>query len=147
MTGPAVGGKDEPPSPNRSFLRSEVDLIRIRWPFNTLVLAHWRYARKWFYDIDTMRANHILGPEPSMQQDLSAKLEERLGRVHARQRLGIEKDYEQRVFGHGINFLLDPLGYSQLIEADRVVLARVQKCRACTDPPQPYPAGEHSQPF
>jgi hypothetical protein len=29
-----------------------------------------------------------------MQQDLSAKLEERLGRVHARQRLGIEKDYE-----------------------------------------------------
>src|SRR5215813_9205353 len=39
-----------------------------------------------------------------MQQDLSAKLEERLGRVHARQRLGIEKDYEQTVFGHGINF-------------------------------------------
>ncbi len=39
-----------------------------------------------------------------MQQDLSAKLEERLGRVHARQRLGIEKDYEQRVFGYGINF-------------------------------------------
>ena len=39
-----------------------------------------------------------------MQQDLSAKLEQRLGRVHARQRLGIEKDYEQRVFGHGINF-------------------------------------------
>ena len=39
-----------------------------------------------------------------MQQDLSAKLEQRLGRVHARQRLGIEKDYEQRVFGHGMNF-------------------------------------------
>src|SRR6266404_2645316 len=39
-----------------------------------------------------------------MQQDLSAKLEQRLGRVHARQRLGIEKDYEQRIFGHGINF-------------------------------------------
>ena len=39
-----------------------------------------------------------------MQRDLSAKLEQRLGRVHARQRLGIEKDYEQRVFGHGINF-------------------------------------------
>jgi len=39
-----------------------------------------------------------------MQQDISAKLEQRLGRVHARQRLGIEKDYEQRVFGHGINF-------------------------------------------
>jgi predicted MPP superfamily phosphohydrolase len=39
-----------------------------------------------------------------MQQDISAKLEQRFGRVHARQRLGIEKDYEQRVFGHGINF-------------------------------------------
>jgi predicted MPP superfamily phosphohydrolase len=39
-----------------------------------------------------------------MQQDIFAKLEQRLGRVHARQRLGIEKDYEQRVFGHGINF-------------------------------------------
>jgi uncharacterized protein len=39
-----------------------------------------------------------------MQQDIIAKLEQRLGRVHARQRLGIEKDYEQRVFGHGINF-------------------------------------------
>ena len=39
-----------------------------------------------------------------MQQDVFAKLEQRLGRVHARQRLGIEKDYEHRVFGHGINF-------------------------------------------
>ena len=39
-----------------------------------------------------------------MQQDILAKLEQRLGRVHARQRLGIEEDYEQRVFGHGINF-------------------------------------------
>jgi predicted MPP superfamily phosphohydrolase len=39
-----------------------------------------------------------------MQQDILAKLEQRLGRVHAKQRLGIEKDYEQRVFGHGINF-------------------------------------------
>ena len=35
---------------------SDVDLMRIRWPFNTLLLAHWRYAREWFYDIDTMRA-------------------------------------------------------------------------------------------
>jgi uncharacterized protein len=39
-----------------------------------------------------------------MQPDIFAKLEQRLGRVHARQRLGIEKDYEHRVFGHGINF-------------------------------------------
>ena len=39
-----------------------------------------------------------------MQQDISAKLEQRLGRVHARQRLGIEQEHEQRVFGDGLNF-------------------------------------------
>src|SRR5258708_23395818 len=39
-----------------------------------------------------------------MQLDISAKLEQRLGRVHARQRLGIEQEHEQRVFGDGINF-------------------------------------------
>ena len=37
--------------------RSDVDLIRIRWPFNTLPLAHWRYATERLYDIDTVRAN------------------------------------------------------------------------------------------
>jgi len=31
-------------------------------------------------------------------------LEKRLGRRYARQRLGIEKDHEAQVFGHGINF-------------------------------------------
>lgn len=39
-----------------------------------------------------------------MQQDEVATLEQRLGRVHARQRLGIERDYEARVFRRGINF-------------------------------------------
>jgi predicted MPP superfamily phosphohydrolase len=33
-----------------------------------------------------------------------AKLEQRLGRLHARQRLGIEMDHEAQVFGQGINF-------------------------------------------
>jgi predicted MPP superfamily phosphohydrolase len=37
-------------------------------------------------------------------QDIFAKLEQRLGRVHARQRLGIETDHEQRIFGGGLNF-------------------------------------------
>jgi predicted MPP superfamily phosphohydrolase len=32
------------------------------------------------------------------------QLEKRLGRVHARLRMGIEADFEARVFGHGINF-------------------------------------------
>jgi uncharacterized protein len=32
------------------------------------------------------------------------KLEQRLGRLHARQRLGIEADHEAQIFGQGINF-------------------------------------------
>jgi uncharacterized protein len=39
-----------------------------------------------------------------MDQDVIAKLEKRLGRLHARQRLGIESDHEARVFGSGLNF-------------------------------------------
>ena len=39
-----------------------------------------------------------------MDQDILAKLEDRLGRVHARLRLGIETDHEAQVFGQGINF-------------------------------------------
>lgn len=35
---------------------------------------------------------------------ITNKLERRLGRLHARQRLGIETDHEARVFGQGINF-------------------------------------------
>jgi uncharacterized protein len=33
-----------------------------------------------------------------------AVLEKRLGRRYARQRLGIEKDHEAQIFGHGLNF-------------------------------------------
>jgi uncharacterized protein len=40
----------------------------------------------------------------SMDQEISDLLERRLGRTYARQRLGIERDHEQRVFGEGINF-------------------------------------------
>ena len=39
-----------------------------------------------------------------MDQDIVARLEQRLGRVHARQRIGIEGDHEAQVFGQGINF-------------------------------------------
>lgn len=42
--------------------------------------------------------------EMSPPADILAKLEARLGRLHARQRLGIERDYETRIFRHGINF-------------------------------------------
>ena len=33
-----------------------------------------------------------------------ATLEKRLGRLHARQRLGIEKDHEAQIFDQGLNF-------------------------------------------
>jgi predicted MPP superfamily phosphohydrolase len=39
-----------------------------------------------------------------MSQDILDQLERRLGRVHARQRLGIEHDHEEHVFGHGLSF-------------------------------------------
>jgi len=39
-----------------------------------------------------------------MTHKIREQLEKRLGRVHARLRMGIEADFEARVFGHGINF-------------------------------------------
>jgi uncharacterized protein len=47
-----------------------------------------------------------------MEQGIVAKLEERLGRVHARQRLGIESDHEAQIFGQGINFFHPENWYS-----------------------------------
>lgn len=46
-----------------------------------------------------------------MQQNIVEKLEQRMGRVHAQQRLGIEKDHEN-IFGHGINFFHPENWYS-----------------------------------
>src|ERR1700730_12275957 len=39
-----------------------------------------------------------------MHEDILAKLELRLGRLHARQRLGIETDHEAQIFGQGLTF-------------------------------------------
>jgi hypothetical protein len=39
-----------------------------------------------------------------MHDAIANQLEERLGRLHAKQRLGIEKDHETQIFGQGINF-------------------------------------------
>ena len=44
--------------------------------------------------------------------DIERQLVERLGPVHARQRLGIERDHEQRVFGGGLNFFHPENWYS-----------------------------------
>jgi len=37
-------------------------------------------------------------------EDLLAKLEQRIGRLHTRQRLDIESDHEAQIFGQGLNF-------------------------------------------
>ena len=39
-----------------------------------------------------------------MDDAVLGKLERRLGRLHARQRLGIETDHEAQIFGQGLNF-------------------------------------------
>jgi predicted MPP superfamily phosphohydrolase len=39
-----------------------------------------------------------------MDDAIANRLEQRLGRLHAKQRLGIEKDHEAQIFGQGINF-------------------------------------------
>jgi predicted MPP superfamily phosphohydrolase len=39
-----------------------------------------------------------------MHEDILAKLEQRLGRLHARQRLGIEAGHEAQIFGQGLTF-------------------------------------------
>ena len=58
-------------------------------------------------------------------QDILTILEQRLGRQHARQRLGIEKDHEAQVFGQGINFF----------HIENLVLV------ACPDPRSPHGDG------
>lgn len=47
-----------------------------------------------------------------MSDPIEQQLEQRLGRIHARQRLGIEAEHEQRVFGGGINFFHPENWYS-----------------------------------
>lgn len=39
-----------------------------------------------------------------LREDVTARLEQRLGRLHARLRLGLEADHEAQVFGQGINY-------------------------------------------
>ena len=40
----------------------------------------------------------------SMSEDVSKFLENRVGRLHAKLRLGIETEHEAQVFGQGINY-------------------------------------------
>ena len=49
---------------------------------------------------------------PLTEQNIVVRLQERLGRIHARQRLGIERDHEAQIFGQGINFFHPENWYS-----------------------------------
>src|SRR5215467_3434652 len=49
-------------------------------------------------------AQEILGNCDWPSISSNSKLEPRLGTMHARQRIGIEKDHEAQIFGQGINF-------------------------------------------
>src|ERR1019366_1493914 len=51
-----------------------------------------------------MEGRADLGGSYSVDEDILRKLEERLGPLHARQRLGIETDHEAQVFGQGLTF-------------------------------------------
>jgi uncharacterized protein len=61
--------------------------------------------------MDPRTAQALLSPQvetgrldTSVIQDIERRLEKRLGRLHARLRLGIEADHEAQVFGQGINY-------------------------------------------
>ena len=45
-----------------------------------------------------------LTPVVMGNDEIRSLLEERLGRVHAQQRLGIESEHEAQIFGQGLNF-------------------------------------------
>jgi uncharacterized protein len=46
----------------------------------------------------------VAAEERSLEQGISERLQERLGWLHAKLRLGIEADHEAQVFGQGINY-------------------------------------------
>jgi hypothetical protein len=56
--------------------------------------------------IDGGAVSRSKGPMNEVTNEpILSKLEQRLGRVHAGQRLGIERDHEAQIFGQGINFV------------------------------------------
>jgi uncharacterized protein len=53
---------------------------------------------------DVRDSKHLGAGHFATDDAIANKLERRLGRLHAKQRLGIEKDHEAQIFGQGINF-------------------------------------------
>jgi uncharacterized protein len=67
----------------------------------------------------------------SVDQDILRKLEQRLGPIHARQRLGIETDHEAQVFGQGLTFFhLENSSWAPAIIRNALKLAGLYR-RAC----------------
>ncbi len=61
---------------------------------------------------------HLLAPAAAIPRPggLQENLEERLGRLHARQRLGIETDHEAQVFGQGLRLIhIENLFFSHIL--------------------------------
>ena len=57
-------------------------------------------------DLEKPRMQHLSAAAVRflVPDDIQEKLERRLGRLYARQRLGIEMDHEAQVFGQRLNF-------------------------------------------
>ena len=92
----------------------------------------WRWPRSapfWPCRYRSARPGSEAGHPHCVKSDLLARLEQRLGPLHARQRLGIETDHELRVFG-GAQFLshrelvFDPCVHSHQPASDRPLSAR-----------------------
>jgi hypothetical protein len=69
-------------------------------------------------DLEKPRMKHLSAAAVRffVPDDIQEKLERRLGRLHARQRLGIEMDHEAQVFGQGLNFFhIENLLFSHML--------------------------------
>ena len=71
-----------------------------------------------------------------MDADIVTMLEQRLGRLHARQRLGIEREFEGKVFGRGLklfhleNWYSAPISDPHGAESDRALCPRAAQRRS-----------------
>jgi uncharacterized protein len=64
----------------------------------------YEFGIRFGWDSWLAQPDETLDPVTANDDDMLGTLEKRLGRLHARQRLGIEKDHEAQVFGQGLNF-------------------------------------------
>jgi hypothetical protein len=73
-----------------------------------------------------------------MNEAIFSKLEQRLGRLHAKLRLGIETDHEAQIFGQGINFFHIENWYSvHSVIRTTLKLTRIRRVPAALRRPAP----------